>query len=152
MFEGTRSIISLCSSPVKIRKNSSTAKTLTERWKCVTVGWLVFLGGRGPLYCRVTCRLVPLHRDHTFPIRNFNGTTITVTIFIKSLTGQVLWEVLHEHHLFNFHNKNEKVLFPFPLICGSLCVWRKTFCHSHTVSKSYLKLQTRLAYFLILSS
>lgn len=58
-----------------------------------------------------TCELVHLHTNHIFfSTRNCNGTTIIATIFIKSLTGQVLWEVPYEHYLFNIHSNNEKVI------------------------------------------
>lgn len=45
-------------------------------------------------------------------MRSFDGTTVTATIFIESLTGQVLWEVPHEHYLFNSYINEKVILSP----------------------------------------
>lgn len=65
MFEGTRSIISLCSSPVKTWKNSSIAKALGGR-KDEDVLLLAGRFGGGSFVQQGHLQIGALHIDHTF--------------------------------------------------------------------------------------
>ena len=67
-------------------------------------------------------------------------------MFTKSVTGQ---EEPHEHYLFNSHNNNEEVI-SYPHFLGHYMAKESHFA-TVIVSKSYVKLKPKLAYFLILS-